>query len=73
MILFTTGAALAVESGEPRHLKKFARFPDCEFLETSAEKAFSVTRLEVTGTELGDVKLLGAGMGSGWRDLSSGR
>ena len=34
LILFTTGAALADESGEPGHLQKFAQFTDCEFLET---------------------------------------
>ena len=35
LILFTTGAALADEPGEPKHLKKFVRFTDCEFLETA--------------------------------------
>lgn len=35
LILFTTGAALADEFGEPKHLKKFVRFTDCEFLETA--------------------------------------
>jgi endonuclease YncB( thermonuclease family) len=35
LILFTPGAALADETGEPRHLKKFAGFMECEFLETA--------------------------------------
>jgi hypothetical protein len=32
LVLFTTGAALADEPGEPKHVKKFVRFTDCEFL-----------------------------------------
>ena len=50
LVLFTTGAALADDTAEPRHVKKFLRFTDCEFLDTAYADGDSF-RVRVDGQE----------------------
>ena len=51
LFVFTTGAVLADESAEPKHLTKgFARFTDCEFIDTAYADGDSF-RVRVDGHE----------------------
>jgi endonuclease YncB( thermonuclease family) len=50
LVLFTTGAALGDDSGEPKHVKKFLRFTDCEFIDTAYADGDSF-RVRVDGQE----------------------
>jgi hypothetical protein len=51
LVLFTTGAALADDTVEPTHLRhRFARFTDCEFIDTAYADGDSF-RVRVDGHE----------------------
>ena len=53
LVLFTTGASFADEPGELKHVKKFVRFTDCEFLETAYADGDSFkVRVDGTGESL---------------------